>query len=77
MFLHNLTGTLILRVNVLDDHPWGCMSDGRGVDKVQLREGPPQKNWKYLGLFPKQRTPPTHLYSLGISGKLTGFEKFH
>ena len=40
-----------------------------------LREGT-QKKRIYLGLFPKQRTPPTHPYSLGLSENWPVFQIF-
>ena len=38
----------------------------------------PKKNWNYLGLFPKQRTPPTHppLRGLGLSENWPVFQIF-
>ena len=43
--------------------------------EICIREGS-QKKRNYLGLFPKQRTPPTHPYGLGLSENWPVFQIF-
>ena len=43
--------------------------------QIKVREGS-KKNWNYLGLFHKQRTP-THPYNLGLPGTFTVFSPKH
>ena len=45
-----------------DGDAWGS----KPSTYVVIREGIQKKRF-YLGLSPKQRTPPTHPYSLGLS----------
>ena len=63
----------------LNDAAWIKVLDLKKVKLLgyfnpPLREGPPKKRF-YLGLSPKQRTPPTHPYGLGLP-KLKS-KKFH
>ena len=45
----------------------GALSEGNLKLYFNIREGVQKRNRFFLGISPKQRTPPTHRISLGLT----------